>query len=187
MLASQLQLGELFEKLGQRSPELRDEFGCNAASHRALHESGRPLREALVFFVSSVQTLCEQTIEDTLATVRQYEAARVEYDAYRADLEWAQQQSQAPAGAPALLAEAQRQHDLRRAEYERLREKVSVKLRLLDENRVKVMQNQLILFHKAVSNFFSGNSVAVKATLAHLSAMSLGAGDGSTAGRPGAA
>ena len=58
---------------------------------------------------------------------------RVEYDAYRVDLEWAGQQG-ADTG---LLAEARRQHDLRLAEYQRLREKVTVKLSLLDENRVR--------------------------------------------------
>ena len=57
---------------------------------------------------------------------------RVEYDAYRVDLEWAGQQG----GDTGLLAEARRQHDLRLAEYQRLREKVTVKLTLLDENRV---------------------------------------------------
>ena len=59
---------------------------------------------------------------------------RVEYDAYRVDLEWAGQQG----GDTGLLAEARRQHDLRLAEYQRLREKVTVKLTLLDENRVRM-------------------------------------------------
>ena len=57
----------------------------------------------------------------------------MEYDAYRVDLEWAGQQG----GDTGLLAEARRQHDLRLAEYQRLREKVTVKLTLLDENRVR--------------------------------------------------
>ena len=34
---------------------------------------------ALNFFISSVNTLCNKTIEDTLMTVKQYEAARYMY------------------------------------------------------------------------------------------------------------
>ena len=71
-----MQLGELFSQLGQRTPELRQEFDLNAEAQRALNESGRPLRDALAQFISSVETLCEQTIEDTLITVKSYETAR---------------------------------------------------------------------------------------------------------------
>ncbi|KAF0309329.1 Arfaptin-1 [Amphibalanus amphitrite] len=169
----QMQLGELFSQLGQRTPELRQEFDLNAEAQRTLNESGRPLRDALAQFVSSMETLCEQTIEDALTTIKSYEAARVEYDAYRVDLEWAGQQG----GDTGLLAEARRQHDIRLAEYQRLREKVTVKLTLLDENRVKVLRNQLGLFHAAVSEYFSGDAPSLKTTLCHLSADSLGAGD----------
>ncbi|XP_043233969.1 arfaptin-2-like [Amphibalanus amphitrite] len=173
MLSSQMQLSELFSQLGQRTPELRQEFDLNAEAQRTLNESGRPLRDALAQFVSSMETLCEQTIEDALTTIKSYETARVEYDAYRVDLEWAGQQG----GDTGLLAEARRQHDIRLAEYQRLREKVTVKLTLLDENRVKVLRNQLGLFHAAVSEYFSGDAPSLKTTLCHLSADSLGAGD----------
>lgn len=49
---------------------------------------GETLIAALNFFVSSVNTLCHKTIEDTITTVRQYETSRLEYDAYRSDLEF---------------------------------------------------------------------------------------------------
>ncbi|TMW39178.1 hypothetical protein DOY81_015742, partial [Sarcophaga bullata] len=35
----------------------------------------------------SVNTLCNKTIDDTLLTIRQYETARIDLDAYRIDLE----------------------------------------------------------------------------------------------------
>ena len=41
------------------------------------------------------------------------------------------------------------QMDRARAEYEKKRQDVSVKLQLLDENRIKVMRQQLILLHSA--------------------------------------
>ena len=43
---------------------------------------------ALNFFVSSVNTIVNKTMEDSISTVRQYEVSRVEYDAYRSDLEY---------------------------------------------------------------------------------------------------
>ncbi|KAL4717364.1 hypothetical protein ACJJTC_017251 [Scirpophaga incertulas] len=99
-----------------------------------------------------------KTIEDTLLTIRQYEAARVEYDAYRSELE-------ASGGNPPelLLANIERH----RRHYERLRDDSAVKLKLLHENRVKVMNKQLLLFHNAVSAYFSGNNVALEAAVRH--------------------
>ena len=43
--------------------------------------------------------------------------------------------------------------------------------------QVKVLRNQLGLFHAAVSDYFSGDAPSLKTTLSHLSADSLGAGD----------
>lgn len=111
---------------------------------------------ALNFFVSSVNTLVNKTMEDTLLTVKRYETARyvtdfymlqmctatencpafcrIEYDAYRSDLEILLQSS----SQSSALSEAQQAHDLHKAEFEKLRADVSVKLRFLNENRVKV-------------------------------------------------
>ena len=41
------------------------------------------------------------------------------------------------------------QMDRARAEYEKKRQDVAVKLQLLDENRIKVMRQQLVLLHSA--------------------------------------
>lgn len=73
---SQHALGEAFSELAQKSPELQEEFVYNAETQRSLTKNGETLLGALNFFVSSVNTLCNKTIEDTLLTVRQYEAAR---------------------------------------------------------------------------------------------------------------
>ncbi len=71
----------------------------------------------------------------------------------------------APGGQSSALAEAQLAHDHQKVEFEKLRADVSVKLRFLNENRVKVMHKQLLLFHNAVSAYFSGNQTALEATL----------------------
>lgn len=69
-------LGEAFSDLAQKSPELQEEFLYNSETQRNLTKNGETLLNALNFFVSSVNTLCNKTIEDTLLTIRQYETAR---------------------------------------------------------------------------------------------------------------
>ena len=69
-------LGEAFADLAQKSPELQSEFLCNAETQRSLSRHGEILMAALDFFVSSVNTLVNKTMEDTLLPVKRYEAAR---------------------------------------------------------------------------------------------------------------
>ena len=52
------------------------------------------------------------------------------------------------------LRAAQIEMDKARAEYEKKRHDVSVKLELLDENRIKVMRQQLVLLHSATGIVF---------------------------------
>merc|ERR1719229_993855 len=106
-------------------------------------------------------------MEDTLTTIRKYERARVEFDAYKADMETI---SAAPhtTGDPLRAArtlEAKQRYDAHRTKYERLREDVQVKMRFLHENKTLVMQKQLLLFHNAISAYFSGNQKALEATM----------------------
>ncbi|XP_041983102.1 arfaptin-2 [Aricia agestis] len=157
--ATQRALGEAFAELAQKSPELQHQFLYNADTQRSLTRNGEVLLAALHFFNNSLNTLTNKTMEDTLLTIRQYEAARVEYDAYRCELE-------ACGGNPELLLANIDRH---RRHYERLRDDSAVKLRLLHENRVKVMNKQLLLFHNAVSAYFSGNNVALEAAVKHFS------------------
>ena len=69
-------LGDCFSELAHKSPELQEEFLYNAETQRTLTKNGQILISALNFFVSSVNTLCNKTMEDTIATVKQYETAR---------------------------------------------------------------------------------------------------------------
>lgn len=48
----------------------------NSETQKCLSKNGESLLNALNFFVSSVNTLCNKTIEDTLITIKQYECAR---------------------------------------------------------------------------------------------------------------
>jgi len=164
VVQTQHALGEAFSDLAQKSPELQEEFLYNSETQRNLTKNGETLLSALNFFVSSVNTLCNKTIEDTLLTIRQYESSRIEYDAYRTDLEMLVQAPRTEATA-ARLEEAQQSFENHKENFEKLRSDLTVKLKFLDENRIKVMHKQLLLFHNAISAYFSGNQQALEATL----------------------
>ncbi|XP_045064151.1 arfaptin-2b isoform X3 [Coregonus clupeaformis] len=164
MVQTQHALGDTFTDLSLKSPELRDEFGYNAETQKLLCKNGETLLGAINFFVSSINTLINKTMEDTLMTIKMYEAARLEFDAYRADLE---ELSVGPRDAVTMarIDTAQEQYQIHKDKYERLRSDVTIKLKFLDENKVKVMHKQLLLFHNAISAYFAGNQQQLEQTL----------------------
>ncbi|XP_045076324.1 arfaptin-2-like isoform X3 [Coregonus clupeaformis] len=164
MVQTQQSLGDTFADLSQKSPELRDEFGYNAETQKLLCRNGEALLGAINFFVSSINTLVNKTMEDTLMTIKLYEAARLEFDAYRADLE---ELSLGPRDAATMvrIEVSQQQYQVQRDKYERLRSDVTIKLKFLEENKVKVMHKQLLLFHNAISAYFAGNQQQLEQTL----------------------
>ncbi|XP_032811455.2 arfaptin-1 isoform X1 [Petromyzon marinus] len=164
VVQTQRSLGDAFADLGQKSPELQEEFGYNAETQRLLCKNGETLLGAVNFFVSSVNTLVNKTMEDTLLTIKMYENARVEYDAYRTDLE---ELSLGPRDSAVVVKiDAAQQHfSAHKEKYERLRGDVAIKLKFLEENKVKVMHKQLLLFHNAISAYFAGNQQQLEQTL----------------------
>jgi len=121
--------------------------------------------------------------------------SRIEYDAYRTDLEELNLGPRDATTAPKIEV-AQLQFQVHREKYERMRNDVSVKLKFLEENKVghsvvpldvpcarvaalgstlyvprvltvsfpflspkqvKVLHNQLILFHNAIAAYYAGN------------------------------
>uniref|UniRef100_A0A667Y8C3 ADP-ribosylation factor interacting protein 2a n=1 Tax=Myripristis murdjan TaxID=586833 RepID=A0A667Y8C3_9TELE len=164
MVQTQQALGDTFADLSQKSPELQDEFGYNAETQKLLCKNGEALLGAINFFVSSINTLVNKTMEDTLMTIKLYENARLEFDAYRSDLE---ELSLGPRDAAAMvrIEMAQHEYQIHRDKYERLRSDVTIKLKFLEENKVKVMHKQLLLFHNAISAYFAGNQQQLEQTL----------------------
>ncbi|XP_032909075.1 arfaptin-2 isoform X3 [Catharus ustulatus] len=134
LVQTQHALGDAFADLSQKSPELQEEFGYNAETQKLLCKNGETLLGAVNFFVSSINTLVNKTMEDTLMTVKQYETARLEYDAYRTDLE---ELSMGPRDASAVsrLDAAQSQFQSHKDKYEKLRADVAIKLKFLEENK----------------------------------------------------
>lgn len=146
---TQKTLGDAFTELSLKTPTLHVEFGVNAEAQKFVSKSGETLTAAINDFTSNMDTLISKTIEDTMINAKQYEAARIEYDAYRVDLE---ELNLGPRDAVTLpkLELAQRDFQNQRERYERTRDALSVKVKLLQENKVKVLHNQLWLLHSAV-------------------------------------
>ncbi|XP_022068320.1 arfaptin-1 isoform X3 [Acanthochromis polyacanthus] len=164
IMQTQRQLGDAFADLSLKSPELHEEFSYNADTQKLLSKNGETLLGAINFFISSVNTLVDKTIEDTMINIKQYEVARVEYDAYRTDLE---ELNLGPRDANTMpkIEQSQQQFQIHREKYERMRNDLSVKLKFLEENKVKVLHNQLILFHNAIAAYYAGNQQQLEETL----------------------
>ncbi|KAM9717598.1 arfaptin-1-like [Menidia menidia] len=140
--ATQRTLGDAFSELSAKTPALHVEFGLNAEAQRFLSKSSETLTAAIGAFTSDMDTLVNKTMEDTMINAKQYEEARMEYDAYRVDLE---ELNLGPRDASTLprLEEAQRDFQGQRERFQRVREGLTIKVQLLEENRVKVLQQQL--------------------------------------------
>ncbi|ESO06556.1 hypothetical protein HELRODRAFT_64935, partial [Helobdella robusta] len=165
VIQTQKSLGDAFSQLSQKNPELHEEFTYNSETQKILCKNGETLLGALNFFISTLTTLCNKTIEDTLITIRHYESARIEYDAYRLDVESMQMVGTKDSVQSQRLADAQQRYEAHKEKFENLRSDVAIKMKFLDENRVNVMQRQLVLFHNAVASYFSGNQVALEETM----------------------
>ncbi|XP_055012051.1 arfaptin-1-like isoform X2 [Boleophthalmus pectinirostris] len=148
---TQKALGDAFSELSVKTPTLHVEFGLNAEAQRFLGKSGETLSAAVNSFTSDMNTLLNKTIEDTMINAKQYDNVRMEYDAYRVDLEELNMGPRDPVTVP-KLEQAQKNFSLHREKYEKSRENLSIKLKLLEENKVKVLQNQLWFFHQAVAS-----------------------------------
>ncbi|XP_056156309.1 arfaptin-1-like [Lampris incognitus] len=154
MSLTQKSLGDAFADLSLKTPKLHAEFGLNADTQKFLSRTGETLVEAVNSFTANMNTLVNKTIEDTMINVKQYETARIEYDAYRCDLE---ELNMGPRDASTLpkLEQSQKTFQVQRDKYLKTRNDLSTKLKLLEENKVKVLHNQLWLLHSAVSSYSS--------------------------------
>lgn len=104
------------------------------------------------------------SVDEEVETSLYHPLPRLEYDAYRTDLE---ELSLGPrdAGTRGRLESAQATFQTHRDKYEKLRGDVAIKLKFLEENKIKVMHKQLLLFHNAVSAYFAGNQKQLEQTL----------------------
>ncbi|VIO91296.1 Uncharacterized protein BM_BM4348 [Brugia malayi] len=164
MNEAQKSLAESLYQLSLKEMSLKAECSSNCDSLRSVAHNGELLERALSFFLSSIKTLSEKTFEDTIETIHNYDQARLEYDVHRNEIV-ALQHSNA---SPEAIAGADFRCNQHRRKYEQLKADVKVKLRLLEENRWKVMRKQLLLLHNALIAYSSGNAKALHSAVENL-------------------
>ncbi|CAF4445332.1 unnamed protein product [Rotaria sp. Silwood2] len=160
LLQTQRSLGESFSELQRisgSSDDLVDQLVRNSQCQKTLALNGDSLLHSINTFIDKLQTLINKTIEDTLITIKTYENARIEYDAYRYDYELllARNKSEEQTSSTDEYIQHQYQHFKQR--YEKSKDDVNIKLKLLDQNRIQLMKQQLISFHNAIGAYFSIN------------------------------
>lgn len=143
-----------------------DDFKKNALVLNGAIRNGEKLIAALNFFCSNLYTLIYKTMEDTISTIKQLETVRLEYDAERNSLNSISALSQSMNATTAYSSD---RLDLARTRYDQLRLDVQIKMRFLEENLIKVVHKQLILFNSAFASYSSGNTSALDATLKQFS------------------
>ncbi|KFD57789.1 hypothetical protein M513_01459 [Trichuris suis] len=169
---TQIQLAEQLAQLAVRERDLQSDFLQNAQLLKCTSENCEHLLAALHFFTSSMNTLCNTTIEDTMVTVRQFESARLEYDAYRTELDMLKRSATRPPDFIAKLSEAENACTKYQQKYEQLRSDVETKLSLLSANKVRVLKKQMQLFNGALVAYYSGNQKGLEAVLRQFSVRS---------------
>ncbi|CAF1519794.1 unnamed protein product [Adineta ricciae] len=161
LLKTQRSLGESLnelQRLSDTSEDLVDQLVRNSQCQKVLALNGDSLLNSINLFVDKLQTLTSRTMEDTLISIKTYENARIEYDACRYDYELLLSRSHSSDGTISSTDEhIQRQYEHFKQIYEKSKENLEIKLKLLDENRIQVMKQQLSLFHNAIGAYFSVN------------------------------
>ena len=137
MVDAQKSLAEHFAFLSVRAPELNTEFQFNSETQKVISRNGETLLDALKYFVANLQTIITKTMDDTLQTAKGYDSSRLAYDAYRVECENLQKQAATSQKAASSLAIASVELDKCKKKFEKLREDVDIKLKLLDENKVR--------------------------------------------------
>ncbi|XGW18930.1 hypothetical protein V3C99_003045 [Haemonchus contortus] len=162
-------LAESLQQLSVKELAIKPQCTTTSESMRRVAEQATALDGCLRYFLSSMETLHAKTIVDTLETIYATEGARIEFDVSRHELESLHSHATASPTAIQVASDKANQH---RDKYEGLKADVRVKLRLLEENRVKVMSKQLEQLQSALAAYFSGNAELLNAALRELASLS---------------
>ena len=136
VVETQKSLAEHFAFLSIRDPDLTTEFTFNSDAQKKIARNGETLLASVKFFIANVSTVASRSIEDTLATAKNYEATRVLFDAYRTEMEALNRTAASNASAAAKLQLTKNEFEKHKKKFEALRNDLDIKLKLLDENRV---------------------------------------------------
>ena len=133
---TQRAMSENFAFLHVKAPELATEFLYSSKMQKEMSKHTSELIKIVIAFNQKIDTLVHKTMEDTLATVKQYEMARLSYDATRTEVE---KQQKSPPTHPTTQAKYEAlvaQFEEEKVVFEKLRRDVDIKLKLLSGNKV---------------------------------------------------
>ncbi len=137
MVETQKSMAEHFAFMSVRAPELTTQFHYNAETQKVISRNGDTLLAAIKHFSNNLQTVSSKTMDDTLQTVKMYESARLSYDAYRTECDNLRKQAATSQKASNNLVTISAEFEKHKAKFEQLRRDVDIKLKLLDENKVR--------------------------------------------------
>lgn len=154
LVHNQRMLAESFYQLSLKEAEIKHNLTEQSEVLRGYSHNGEELLKSLQYFVSSMETLCEKTIKDTLLTIQTYEQARLSFDVCRHELTSLRENVNA---STKDVSTSETKYNQQKLKYEQLKEDVRVKIALLDENRLKVMKAQLEVLEKELAKWFVTN------------------------------
>lgn len=140
-IATQRSLAAAFGEFAAKEQALREQLSRNCDTQRQVARNGEILLAALSTFIASLTTLLSTTMEDTFQQLREYETARIEYDAYRNDEEAARVAMQAVPSdekRKARFGRKQQEAASRKKVFQQLRRDLTVRVHFLEENQLKV-------------------------------------------------
>ena len=143
---TQRALSENFAFLSVKAPELGTEFDSSSKIQKVQSKHSDDLVRVLLAFHHKMETLVNKTMEDTFLTVKQYETARLSYDASRTAVEKAQETPPTTPNAQAKYEAMVAEFESEKSQFERLRSDLDIKLKLLNSNKVGMNVNLIVLW-----------------------------------------
>ncbi|CAI2348413.1 unnamed protein product [Caenorhabditis sp. 36 PRJEB53466] len=168
MAEAEKKLSESFYQLSLKEEQIKAQCTTTSETMRGVGEQAASLDACLRYFISSMETVYNQTITDTLHTIYNTESARIEYDVDRNEITSAtipaqgQQPKSLPVGASEKCEE-------KKGRYEKLKSDAKIKMRLLEENRISVVAVQLEKLQSALAAYYSGNAKLLESSVRELS------------------
>lgn len=144
------------------------QFNCSSISQKAVYKNGLKLLRHMGTFVKSMDTICNTTIEDSLATAKMLESARLKFDAYRSCLERVRN-SHRDSHYTLRVQEAERNFNKHQSKYLRLHHDLNIKLKFLEDNRIKVFRKHLYLFQRGFHENVNHNKESLDAIMSQFS------------------
>ena len=149
--------------------ELGEDAKQNSSLNRQIAQQGEPLRAALTAFIKGLTTVVNVTLDDTLNLWPVYESARMEYDAYRSDVESLTASLAASGGARTnpRLERLTRELAPRQKRFETVRHNLKVHLQFFEEHHIGVTKRQLVLLQNAVVAYYTSDKELMDKCLKH--------------------